>query len=441
MPHQEEAIQFLESKGSKGLLAMEPGTGKTLTTLEYLRRKDIFPALIVAPVTILGMWKNEIAKWYGWNVVTIRGAPAEREEIYLKNRADIYLIGYETFRIDVERIKNTLHVHACILDESGKIRTPTALISKHIRGFKPPVRIALDGTPVSNSIADLWNVSEWLEPGIFLGNWWKFRKQNAIMNPYIPGKIDGWRDPDKIAQTASRNIFWKKKTDVLKDLPPMTQTDLTLDQSPEERKLYKQIKNELRLEINGEQIPITNALALLMRLRQAANGVFTDPITPTKTKAVLDLMNGLPPSEKVVVFSQFETVINRLADDLPFKSVKITGAVSSEDREAAVSQFENDPETRVILMTSAGEKGLNLQCASYMIQYDLVWSASAEEQRIGRIWRHGQPKPVTIWNLLMSGTVDIHMRGILNRKKKLADAVSNTETITYEDIKAILEED
>lgn len=440
MPHQEEAIQFLESRDLKGLLAMEPGTGKTLTTLEFLRRRDIFPALIVAPVTLLGMWKNEIAKWYGWDTVVIRGTPKEREEIYLKSKADIYLIGYETFRIDIKRVQQ-LPVHASVLDESGKGRNPTSQIGKAIRSFRPPVRIALDGTPVANTIADLWNVSEWIEPGIFLGNWWKFRKQNAIMNPYIPGKIDGWREPDKIAQTASRNIFWKKKTDVLKDLPPMTQTDLTLDQSPEERKLYKQIKNELRLEINGEQIPITNALALLMRLRQAANGVFTDPITPTKTKAVLDLINGLPPGEKIVIFSQFETVISRLAEDLPFKSVKITGAVSSEEREAAVAQFESDPETRVILMTSAGEKGLNLQCASYMIQYDLVWSASAEEQRVGRIWRHGQSKPVTIWNLLMSSTVDMHMRGILNRKKKLADAVSNTDTITYEDIKAILEED
>jgi SNF2 family DNA or RNA helicase len=112
--------------------------------------------------------------------------------------------------------------------------------------------------------------------------------------------------------------------------------------------------------------------------------------------------------------------------------------VSQEEREEAVKQFENDPEVRAIVMTSAGEKGLNLQCASYMIQYDLVWSAAAEEQRIGRIWRHGQSKPVTIWNLLMGSTVDIHMRGILNRKKKLADAISSQDSVTYEDIKAIL---
>jgi SNF2 family DNA or RNA helicase len=438
MQHQEDAIKFLESKGSKGLLAMEPGTGKTLTALEYLRRKDIFPALIIAPVSVLGMWKNEIERWYGWKTELLRGTPAERASKYLKSAADIYLISYETFRTDADLVQKYLPVHAVILDESGKIRTPTALISKRLRNYRPPVRIALDGTPVSNSIADLWNISEWLEPGIFLGNWWKFRKQNAVMNPYIPGKIDSWREPDKIASTASRNIFWKKKTDVLKDLPAMTQTDLFLDQSPEERRLYKQIKNELRLEIEGVQIPITNALALLMRLRQAANGVFTDPATPTKTKAVLDLLNGLPPGEKVVIFSQFETVVSRLIEDLPFKCVGITGAVSQEEREEAVKQFENDPEVRAIVMTSAGEKGLNLQCASYMIQYDLVWSAAAEEQRIGRIWRHGQSKPVTIWNLLMASTVDIHMRGILNRKKKLADAISSQDSVTYEDIKAIL---
>ena len=432
MPHQIEAVAFLASHDGCGLLAMEPGTGKTLSSLEFLRKAHGFPALIVAPVSLLGMWKGEIERWYPeLKVGLIRGTKLQREKVYA-TKCDVYLIGYETFRNEYAQVFK-LPVTACVLDESGKVRTPTAKVSKTIRGYQPKFRIALDGTPVSNTIADLWNVSEWIAPKVFYGSWWKFRKQHAVMNGYIPGKIDGWRDVEWITKTANQHIFWKKKVDVLKDLPPITQTDLLLEPTPEEKRVYKQIKEELRVEFQGEEITITNALALLMRLRQAANGVFTRPDTPTKTKAVIELVDSLPASEKVVIFSQFETVVESLASSLPFRFEKITGAMNPEQREKAVKSFSEDKDVRAILMTSAGEKGLNLQCASYMIQYDLVWSAASEEQRVGRIWRHGQKNACTVWNLLMENTVDVHMRRILSRKKDLANQVS------MQDIEDILE--
>lgn len=430
MPHQIEAVEFLERNNGIGLLAMEPGTGKTLAALEFLHRNNGYPAVIIAPVTILGMWKREIEKWYDLTVSVIRGTKTARLKAY-SVKADIYLMGYEIFRSEWQLIRQWDPV-ASVLDESGKVRTPTAKVSKIVRAFHTPYQIALDGTPVSNSIADLWNISEWMRPNIFLGNWWAFRNRYAIMNPYIPGKIDGWRETDHITKTANERIFWKKKTDVLKDLPPVTQTDMILDLTNEESSTYTRIKEELRVIIDGEDVTIPNALALLMRLRQAANGVWDRPSTPTKTKAVIDLVSTLPAHAKVVIFSQFEEVITHLSKTLPFKTVKITGGTDPHDRQTAVEIFENESDCRAILMTSAGEKGLNLQCASYMIQYDLVWSAASEEQRIGRIWRHGQREACTVWNLLADGTVDLHMRRILSRKKDLA------EKISMQDIRDIL---
>lgn len=420
MIHQEQGVRFLEERGGCGLLAMEPGVGKTLTTLEFLNRNNGFPAVVIALVSNLGMWKSEIQKWYPHlSVISITGTLAKRQKAYAE-KADVYIMGYETFRND----KPMLPVTACVLDESGKVRTPTAKVSKAIRAFRPRFRIALDGTPVSNTIADLWNITEWIAPGTFYGNWWAFRKKHAIMSPYILGKVDGWRDEAWIKESANKHIFWKKKTEVLHDLPAMTQTDMLLEPTAEEKRVYKQIKTELRLEFEGREIVVTNALALLMRLRQAANGIFTRPDTPTKTKAVIELMETLPASEKVVIFSQFSEVVKALWAALPYKCVIITGEQPQIEREQALQDFENDPEVRAIIMTSAGEKGLNLQCASYLIQYDLVWSAASEEQRIGRIWRHGQTRATTVWNLLMEGTVDQHMRRILNRKKDLAESIS-----------------
>uniref|UniRef100_A0A6M3JWR9 Putative helicase n=1 Tax=viral metagenome TaxID=1070528 RepID=A0A6M3JWR9_9ZZZZ len=428
MPHQEEGVSFLESRNGCGLLAFECGVGKTLTALEYVKRANALPLVIIAPVSLLGMWQAEIKRWYGWETIVIKGTPAKRKKLYAGS-AQVFIIGYETFRTDKVTM-DTLPVKACICDESGKIRTPTAKISKAVRAYLPPVRIALDGTPISNSLADLWNPCEWVKPGIFLGNWWAFRRQFAIMNPYIPGKIDGWRDEDRIIRTANQHIMWKKKVDVLHDLPPITHVDIPLELSPEEMKEYKRIKEELKIEILGEELPITNALTLLMRLRQAANGCFS-PSTPTKTKAVAELAAGM---DKVVIFSQFETVVRKLVEDLPFECVSITGSVSVADRESALERFKTDSNVKALVMTSAGERGLNIQCASHLIQHDLTWSNASEEQRIGRIWRHGQTSAVTVHNLLAEGTVDIHMKRILSRKKNLAESV-----VTYEDIQAILD--
>jgi SNF2 family DNA or RNA helicase len=440
MPHQEEAVRFLEANSGCGLLAMEPGTGKTLSALEFVRRNDGLPVLVVALVTNIGMWKGEINRWYPHlSVGVIRGTRIQRMKVY-NQKHDVYLIGYETFRNEVSLVP-PLAVKTAIYDESGKIRTPTAKVSKVARMFQPPFRIALDGTPVSNTLADLWNISEWIRPKIFHGNWWSFRARHAVMNPYIPGKIDDWRDKEWITSRANERIFWKKKVEVLKDLPPMTQTDVVLEPTAEEKRVYKKIKEELRVEIEGEDMPITNALALMMRLRQAANGTFSRPDTPTKTTAIIDLIESLPPKEKVVIFSQFETVVEALSESLPYKTVKISGKMKIEDREKAISDFEKDPEVRAIIMTSAGEKGLNLQCASYMIQHDLTWSAGSDEQRTGRIWRHGQMQACTVWNLLMDGTVDMHMARILTRKKALAESVASqgeSAGITMQDIQDIL---
>lgn len=436
MQHQLDGIKFIEARHGCGLLGMECGTGKTLTALEYVRRTGSFPLLVIAPVSLLGMWRAEIERWYGWTTITIRGTPQTRREAY-KTSAQVYLVGYETFRQDKVALSSfPLPPKSCIADESGKARTPTAKISKALRMFLPPVRIALDGTPVSNSLADLWSPVEWVAPGTFMGNWWSFRKVFAIMNPYIPGKIDGWREQDKIIATANKHIFWKKKQDVLRDLPPLTMQDIPLEPNDEEHATYKKIKEELRVQILGEDMPIPNALALLMRLRQAANGAWNDK--PSKITATVELIEALPSDEKVVIFTQFETVVQQLLRALPYPCVAITGAHSAEEREIALHRFEHDAAVRVLVMTSAGERGNNVQCAAYMIQFDLPWSNASQEQRIGRIWRHGQLKPCLVYNLLMQGTVDMYMKRILERKRSLAEEVYEDKIVTRQDIEDIL---
>src|SRR3990167_1655938 len=410
MPHQEEGVRFLERHGGCALLAFAAGTGKTLTALEYVRRTNAFPLLILAPVSVLGMWVREIEKYYGWKTVLVHGPKGKREKAYASHAA-VYVMGFECMRNDYGAVSK-LPVKAIIADETYKIKTPTAKVSKCFRALQPPVRIALDGNPLINSLADFWNVSEWIKPGVFLGSWWAFRKRFAIPSLWIPGKIEGWREPEYITQTANQNILWKKKEDVLKDLPPKTETDLLLEPSKEEKRIYQKLKEELRIEFEGQEFIATNALALLTRLRQAANSMFSEEVG-TKTKAVIELFETLPLNEKVVIFSQFETVVSKLAATLPFSCVKVTGQMSQKEREDALSSFKDDKSVRAIIMTSAGERGICLDVASYLIQFDLAFTSASEEQRISRVWRNMQTKPVTVNSLLMAGAGGMHILRIV----------------------------
>lgn len=425
-PYQRDAVEWLKAKGGRGLLALSPGLGKTLISLTTIKELDAWPLLVIAPVSLLPTWAEEIKKWLGIEAVLIRGAKDKRMKIYAElatHPQPIAVIGYETFRVDVKEV-TAIKWASCIADESGKMRSPTAKISKAIRAFQPPVRIALDGTPLSNSLADLWSPVTWIEPKALYGNWWKFRALHAVMNPWIAGKIDGWRDADWIKQTCNKHIMWKKKEDVLLDLPPLTEQDISIEFTPEEKKEYKRIKDELRVKILGEDVPIQNALTLLLRLRQAAN--------MSKLPAMQELIDSLPENEKIIVFTQFESVV-QLLRSLPYKHEYITGTVSSEDRELALKRFKEDPSIRCLYMTSAGERGLNIQFCSYMCQYDQAWSYASYEQRTGRIHRNGQTKPTTVWNLIVKGSVDEHMQKILRAKKELADKLSRA------DIEAMLE--
>lgn len=422
MKHQTEGVEWLLERNGCGLLAFEPGVGKTLTALETVRRLNAWPLLIVAPVSLLATWAEQIEVWLGVPSTIIRGTKTKRLKL-IASKPEIAIIGFESFRVDKDAI-NKIKWRACIYDEAGKIRTPTAKVSKIARAFQPPVRIALDGTIVSNSIADLWNVTEWVAPGSMMGNWWNFRSVYAIRNPYILGKIDGWRDVEGIVRRTEPHILWKKKADVL-DLPPLLESDIIVEPTPAERKFYKQIKDELRLQIEGEDTDITNALTLLLRLRQAANGVFHDATQePTKLTALRELAESLPHGEKMIVFTQFTGVVDLIEQRLGLPILKVVGEMSAAEREQALEQFKTDPAARLLVMTSSGERGLNIQFCSYMCMYDLSWSFASHDQRIGRIYRKGQTQPCTVWSLIARGTVDEKMRKILWKKQALAEQVS-----------------
>lgn len=442
MPHQEEAVIWL-LRNRRGLLAHEPGCGKTLSALETVRRDGCRRVLVVAPAPLLSVWRDESIKWYGWAVDVVRMAPKDRKTYWEslrttqpKSEAPVLLcaVSYETLRIDAPEIQ-AVQWDAVIYDETLKIQNPTAKVTKTALKIKAPLKIALNGTPVSNSWADLWPVMTWLEPLSLYGNFYKFRAIHAIMNPYFPA-ITGWRDTETIKIRTAPLMHVKKKTEVLDDLPDMTEQTIAFDLSDEEKKVYKQVKDNLRIELGGDDVAIGNALVKLLRLRQTANGLFAFGNGATKSskiEAIMERLEQIPKDAKALIFTSFKDTANELKARLPDAQL-VTGDTGPNERDKQISDFKAFGS--VLIGTDAVAYGVNLQEASYVINADLPWSYAKYEQRIGRAWRKGQKNAVTVYNMEATGTVDAHVRKILDKKMKSADEITS---VTREDIRAILD--
>ncbi|HNI17516.1 MAG TPA: DEAD/DEAH box helicase [Nitrospira sp.] len=449
MPHQDAGAAWLLAQGA-GLLAFEAGTGKTISALEAVKRRDARRILIVMPASLLDQWHSEIIRWgYGEDVYQMTGGKAEREAVYrglahpgaLVDMAPsgrvFILTSYERFRLDAKAAYGVAW-DAVILDETLKIQSPTALMTKAVLlmpRLPGQLRIALNGTPYSNGWGDIWATVSWLAPGTLYRTWWQFRTMHAIVNPYFHG-ITGWRGVDEIKSKIKPHIMTVRKTDVLSDLPEKTEIQIPVTLSKKEFAVYHRIKEELILEWDGEDTSLPNIIVKMMRLRQCANGLFAFPghgEVSSKLDVLGDVLEPLfQASLPVVVFSEFEETANRVAQQygLPV----ISGRVSQKDRAQIVEDF-NAGKVKGIVGTRAMALGLNLQAASHLVNVDLPFSYAQYDQRIGRVWRHGQKNAVTVYNLMANNTVDFNVWAILARKLSGADELAS---VTRADVDEIL---
>ena len=454
-PYQQEAVDFIV-KNKRGLLWLEAGLGKSLTTLCALERLDCKRVLVIAPASVLGVWEDESKKWLAdptKHFVAVRGTPAKRAAVYdivKKNVSNRICVSYETARGDVLKLR-TIQWDAIVLDETLKIQTPTSKTTKAIMLLTAPVRIALNGTPISNAWSDIWATFTWLEPTSLYGNWYAFRSVHAVMNPHVQGMIVGWRNTDAIKKKVEPYYIRKTKAECLPDLPPMTETPIRFPLSSKEQTVYNGIKKELLLKLPDKiDEPIANVLTELMRLRQVCNGLHVFGESTERGSKIDALIEWITPviqsGNKVVIFTSFSTTADKVFEELnrAFKhtasspyALKITGATKPEDRDEIVREFKELPNCQVLVGTDAMATGLNLQAASYVINLDLPWSYAKYEQRIARAWRLGQTNPVTVWNFLAQGTVDEKVAEVLGRKMETADEFAG---VTREDIWAVLKQ-
>ena len=456
--YQKDGIQwtyFLRRYGFGGVLADDMGLGKTLQALAVLSMKPHgTPSLIVCPKTLIHNWYNEIQKFApGIKTLIACGGAVERlRRIKSAKEFDLVITSYPLLQKDIA-VYSEVEFEYCIIDEAQYIKNASTRTAKCVKAVKSKYRLALTGTPMENSVMDLWSVFDFVMPG-FLGNEAAFKARYAnIVHSEGNTAFKG------LNKKIKPFLLRRTKKEMLKYLPPKIEqvglSELTTTQLALYTKMLEKIRGELYDTVNekGFENSRIEILAGLMRLRQICNhpGLLNEKFLGLKNiSGKMDLFEELinesmDGGHKVLVFSQFVKMLEILKGHMDKKKIRycyLDG--QSTDREKIIHAFNSDKEVRVFLISlRAGGFGLNLTSADTVIIYDPWWNPMVEEQASDRAHRIGQDKTVNVYRLITKGTVEEKIQKLQERKKLLFDSLVNEsgefmKKLSWEDLKEVL---
>lgn len=436
-PYQRHGVAWLAAQATNGLgalLADDMGLGKTLQTqvfLEWQRRQgSAGPALVVCPTSVIPTWVDEAAKFHPrWRVLVQHGA-ARADYWDLLDAADLVVTSYALVGRDAHHYRDR-KFRAIVLDEASLVRNPDTQAAKGVRSLQGKVRIALTGTPIENSVRDLWSLFEFLQPG-YLGHRKEFRLRYEL-------PMAGGADPVVAARLHRRTrpfILRRRKDEVAADLPPRIEKVEWCELEGAQADLYNAILRESRDKVTqdirdrGFEGARMSVLTALLRLRQ----VCCDPaLLPGEVAKALAggakrerfrelLREAREGGHRVLVFSQFVSMLDLLRAEAAADGVAhawLTGA--SVDRADQVRRFQGGGCDVFFLSLKAGGYGLTLTAADTVILYDPWWNPAVESQAIDRAHRIGQARAVNAYRLVTRGTVEEKIL-LLQKKKRGASS-------------------
>lgn len=455
-PYQKEGTRFAVRAG-KAIIADEMGLGKTLQAIAsaevYLREGMAEQVLVVCPTSLKYQWKREIERFTGGDrvessgkgmddgltipkVVVVEGAPAKRAKLY-KTPAPYKIVSYHTMCNDVRHL-GKLDTDVLIMDEIQRLKNWDTLISRAARKIASRYAVLLSGTPMENKLEELYANMELVDQ-FCLGPYYQFRDQHILLHPETGG-IMGYKDLNAIGEAVSNRLLRRTKKGVRLQLPKRSDQFVLVPMTQRQDDLHSEFKWDLLVILNKyrkyhymtEQDRL-RVLKLLGQMRMVADSTFIleQNLTTRSDVKIAEAMNLLDNvlesgDEKVVVFSEWERMTRLVAMELDKRGVRyeyLNGRVPSKRRGELVDDFTTLPESRVFLSTDAGSTGLNLQVASTLINMDLPWNPAVLEQRIARIFRLGQEKPVQIINLVSKGSIEEGMINKLRFKKSMFEGV------------------
>lgn len=426
-------FKTLASLGFGGILADEMGLGKTLQTIAFIKsesdEKEKLPCIVVCPTSLVYNWEDEINKFQpDLKIAVVSGSKKERIETIKKVKdLDIVITSYALMRRDIENYID-IKFKYCFIDEAQNIKNANSLNAKSVKAIKSKSYFALTGTPIENSLGELWSIFDFIMPG-YLFNKGKFSKKYEI--PIAKSKDK--RVLKELNRRIKPFILRRLKKDVIKELPSKIEHNIVVDMTEDQKKIYASFSEKAKSqmlekikqkEFNKSKIQI---LAMITRLRQ----ICCDPTTcienynggSGKMDALLNIItSNKMENHKMLVFSQFTSVLKNISERLQQNEIEhlyLDGSVKSNLRGDIVKKF-NEEDIKVFLISlKAGGTGLNLTSADIVIHYDPWWNPSVEEQATDRAHRIGQENTVEVIRLIAKGSIEEKINKIQKQKKEM----------------------
>jgi superfamily II DNA or RNA helicase len=465
-PYQREGVERFLTLG-RLLLADDMGLGKTAQAIaasEILwRTRRIRRGLIIVPASLKPQWAREWAQFSDLPIAVIDGSPPERQAVYQAHRSGIFIINYEQLIRDLETIRRW-GPELVVLDEAQRIKNWATKTALSVKRLAPTYRLVLTGTPMENRIDELASIVEWVDE-LALEPKWRLGALHAVR---ADGRhaVVGVRHLDTLRERLAGCMVRRVRQEVLDQLPPRTDTrvpvELTGEQLEEHDALLQPIATlvEIAKKRPLKQEEFLRLMTLLMTQRIISNGIAQlrfEEVWPAIRKCAPEesMIRGLSSPKllelrqlvrqivldqgrKAVIFSQWRRMLSlaqwAVSDILAEQNLRagfFTGAEGQKRRTQNIVEFHDDPAFRLLFASDAGGVGLNLQhAANCVINLELPWNPAVLEQRIGRVYRLGQTRPIDVYNLVTEEGIESRIAGLVESKqaffKGLFDGASDS---------------
>jgi SNF2 family DNA or RNA helicase len=429
-------LKSLASYGFGGILADDMGLGKTLQVLTFIlseKQEEVIPSLVIVPTSLVYNWQQEVQKFApDLKVTIVSGNPNERQE-QLKGmtESDLVVTSYALIKRDIKFYEH-LTFKYCFIDEAQHIKNPNTLNAKAVKKIRAKGYFALTGTPIENTLTELWSIFDFLMPGYL-------HTHKSFVNKF---ELPIVKDRDEKALTELRRyikpfILRRMKKAVLKELPEKIESKMVSEMTPEQTKLYAawmlQAKNEFENEMqsNGFAKSQIKILSLLTRLRQVCchPSLFIENYQggSGKLEMLIELLeDAVAGGHRILLFSQFTGMLAIIKQELESRNIGyhyLDGSTSGEERIQLVNSFNAGKKEVFLISLKAGGTGLNLTGADMVIHYDPWWNPAVEDQATDRAYRIGQKNSVQVFRLITKNTIEEKIYELQQKKREMIDSL------------------
>lgn len=442
-------LKMLEHLGFGGILGDEMGLGKTLQTITFIASNKGSKSLIIAPTSLVYNWASEFEKFApSVTAVVAVGSKEEREGLLRSiSCCDVVITTYNLLKRDLECYQKIDFDH-CILDEAQYIKNANSQNAKAVKEIKARIKFALSGTPIENSLMEIWSIFDFIMPGYlyderrFSVRFYKRMREEPVILEELNRLIKPF-------------ILRRRKKDVLVELPSKIEKTLMVTLDEKQKEIYSTyakhavelIKNKVKDdEFQNSKIEI---LSYIMKLRQLC----LDPSVVMKNysggngklEALVELLqHSIEEGHKVLVFSQFTSVLKNIGKRISIENITycyLDGAIPSEKRMSLIEQFDRGEADVFLISLKAGGTGLNLTSADIVIHYDPWWNPAVEEQATDRAHRIGQENVVEVIKMISKDTIEEKITALQEEKKRLVSELLGDDFTNTEYFRGLSEKD